>query len=211
MNQLFLQLTLILLPGLVWERIDAAYGPLPNRTAWHVLQRTFVFGLVAYLLACGLDRLLDSAASGIPILRWGSDEARLDGHSVQLILFVSAASVLFSVLWLYVGTHRLIGRFLRAIGATRKLGDGDVWHATFNSGGPEAEYIHLRDFQKRLIYAGWIEAFSEAETRRELRLRDVVVYDFEGNRLLETPRVYLARKLDDIDIEFPYKTLEQTK
>jgi hypothetical protein len=26
---------------------------------------------------------------------------------------------------------------------------------------------------------------------------------------LETPRFYLARKMDDIDIEFPYKTLEQ--
>ncbi len=34
------------------------------------------------------------------------------------------------------------------------------------------------------------------------------VYDFEGKVLFETPRVYLARKADNIDIEFQYRKPE---
>ena len=80
-----------------------------------------------------------------------------------------------------------------------------MWDYTFNSGRAEVEYIHLRDFDKKITYAGWVEAFSESEKQREVRLRDVIVYDFEGKVLFETPRVYLARKADAIDIEFPYR------
>ena len=54
-----------------------------------------------------------------------------------------------------------------------------------------------------------MEAFSETEKQRELRLRDVIVYDFGGEILFDTPRVYLARKMDNIDIEFPYRSGQQ--
>jgi hypothetical protein len=78
----------------------------------------------------------------------------------------------------------------------------------FNSGRPEVEYVHLRDFEKKLAYAGWVEVWSESEKTREIVLRDVAVSDFEGNELFRTPRVYLARKADNIDIEFPYTAPE---
>jgi hypothetical protein len=97
-------------------------------------------------------------------------------------------------------------QFLQRIGATKRYGDEDVWDLTFNSGKAEVEYVHVREFDKKLTYAGWVEAFSETEKLRELRLRDVIVYDFEGNILFETPRVYLARRMDNIDIEFPYRS-----
>jgi hypothetical protein len=64
--------------------------------------------------------------------------------------------------------------------------------------------VHLRDFEKKPAYAGWVEVWSESEKTREIVLRDVAVSDFEGDELFRTPRVYLARKADNIDIEFPY-------
>jgi hypothetical protein len=65
--------------------------------------------------------------------------------------------------------------------------------------------VHLRDFEKKITYAGWVEIFSETEKLRELVLRDVQVYDFEGHILFETPRVYVARERGNIDLEFPYR------
>ena len=109
------------------------------------------------------------------------------------------------MVWLYASTYKLPTQLLQRMKATRRYGDEDVWDFTFDSGRPEVEYIHLRDFEKKITYAGYVEAFSETEKQRELRLRDVIVYDFEGNVLFETPRVYLARKMDNIDIEFPYR------
>jgi hypothetical protein len=112
------------------------------------------------------------------------------------------------VLWLYASTYKLLTQLLQQIKATKRYGDEDVWDYTFNSGRPDVEYVHVRDFDKKITYAGWVEAFSESEKQRELRLRDVLVYDFEGKVLFETPRVYLARKADNIDIEFPYREPE---
>lgn len=55
------------------------------------------------------------------------------------------------------------------------------------------EYVHFRDFANNIVYAGWVKEFSETDKLRELVLRDVQVYDFEGNMLFETPLIYLAQ------------------
>ncbi len=83
---------------------------------------------------------------------------------------------------------------LQKIHATKRYGDEDVWEFMFNSSRAEAEYIHLRDFEKKITYAGWVETFSETEKQRELVLRDVVVHEFEGKVLFESPRIYLREK-----------------
>lgn len=92
---------------------------------------------------------------------------------------------------------------MKCIGATKRYGDEDVWDFTFNAHDRNVEYVHLRDFDKKIVYAGWVERFSDTEKVRELVLRDVEVFDFESNELFATPRVYIARPMDDIDIEFP--------
>lgn len=74
----------------------------------------------------------------------------------------------------------------------------------FNSGRAEAEYINIRDFDKKLAYSGFVEAFSETEKQREIILRDVEVHNFDGLLVYQTARVYLAREAKNIDIELPY-------
>lgn len=206
----FFQLIIIFIPGIIWERIDAQFGPSSRPQQWDILRRTFVFGLAAYLVTYCLYWLASLAIDGpnFRVFHFKKDDEFLDANSVQLIFSASLVSVVCSVLWLYASTYKLITRFMQKIKATKRYGDEDVWDYTFNSGRAEVEYIHLRDFEKKLTYAGWVEAFSETEKQREIRLRDVIVYDFEGNQLFETPRMYLARKMDNIDIEFPYKTVE---
>lgn len=144
------------------------------------------------------------------VFKFEKDVEFLDGPGIKLIFYASLVSTICALVWLYISNYKLLTRFLQLVAATKRYGDEDVWDFTFNSGRPEVEYIHLRDFEKKITYAGWVEAFSETEKQRELRLRDVIVYSFEGEILFETPRVYLARKMDDIDIEFPYR-VGQTK
>jgi hypothetical protein len=161
-------------------------------------------GLPRYILPLLVGELFCSGAelSAFPVQK---DVEFLDSASIKLIFAASLVSMVCSVLWLYASTYKLLTRFLQWINATKRYGDEDVWDYTFNSGRAEVEHIHLRDFDKKITYAGWVEAFSESEKQREVRLRDVIVYDFEGKVLFETPRVYLARKADNIDLEFPYR------
>lgn len=85
----------------------------------------------------------------------------------------------------------------------KKYGDEDVWDFTFNSSDVETEYVHFRDFEHQLVYAGWVNAFSETNKLRELVLRDVIVYNFDGEEFYRTPLLYLARAPENIHIEFP--------
>jgi len=207
MDIFFFQLIIIFIPGIIWERMDAQFGPSKTIQQWDILRRTFIFGLSAYVVTFCSYWAASWFISGLnfQLFKFAKDVEFLDGGSIKLIFAASVVSIGCAVLWLYASTYKLLTRLLQWMNATKRYGDEDVWDFTFNSGRPEVEYIHLRDFEKKITYAGWVEAFSETEKQRELRLRDVIAYDFEGNILFETPRVYLARKMDNIDIEFPYR------
>ena len=46
----FFQLIIIFIPGIIWERMDAQFGPSKVIQQWDILRRTFVFGLAAYVV-----------------------------------------------------------------------------------------------------------------------------------------------------------------
>jgi Family of unknown function (DUF6338) len=211
MDIFFFQLVIIFIPGIIWERFDAQYGPNKATLQWDILRRTFVFGLSAYVVTFCIYWLASFYFTGLnfQVFHFAKDVEFLDGPAVKLIFYASVVSIICALVSLYANNYKLLTQLLQRIGATKRYGDEDVWDFTFNSGKPEVEYVHVRDFDKKITYAGWVEAFSETEKLRELRLRDVIVYDFEGNTLYETPRVYLARKMDNIDIEFPYRSGQQ--
>lgn len=166
-----------------------------------------MFGLVSYLVTFGLLWWIGHPFTPFAFTR---ESTFLDAHAAKEIAAASFVALLCAIVWLYVTNYKILTRLLQWTRATKRYGDEDVWDFMFNSGRAEVEYAHLRDFEKRLTYAGWVEVWSESEKQRELVLRDVIVYDFEGNKLFETPRVYLARKMDNIDIEFPYRASEGT-
>jgi hypothetical protein len=76
--------------------------------------------------------------------------------------------------------------------ATKTYGDEDVWGFTFNSRSAAVEYIHFRDLENKVVYAGWVNTFSESEKLREIVLRDVQVFDEASKLLYETPMLYLG-------------------
>jgi hypothetical protein len=113
--------------------------------------------------------------------------------------------LILAILWLYGATYKIGTRFLQKIGATKTFGDEDVWDFTFNSSVAAVEYVHFRDFANQIVYAGWVREYSETDKLRELVLRDAEIYDFDGNKLFETPLVYFARNPENIHIEFPFR------
>lgn len=207
MDLFFLQLVVIFIPGLIWERIDSQYGRDRATQQWDILRRAFVFGLITYLITYGLMWLASRKFEGwtFQFFDFKRDATFLDTAAFRQIAIACVVSLICGVLWLYITNYKIVTRFLHTIGATRRYGDEDVWDYMFNSGRAEVEYVHVRDFDKEITYAGWVEVWSESEKQRELVLRDVVAYDFEGKDLFKTARVYLARKADNLDIEFPHQ------
>lgn len=202
---LFLQIAVIFLPGLIWAGLDARYAQKSKSSEFHYVLRAFLFGVASYVVTFAVY-----TSFGWPFSLSDVSDAATKGlfspASVAEIAFATAAGFLLGILWLYVSNYKLLTRFLQWIRATKTYGDEDVWDFTFNSPIPAVEYVHFRDFENKIVYAGWVREFSETEELRELVLRDAQIYDFDGNLLFETPLVYLARKPENMHVEFPYRS-----
>lgn len=205
MDVILAQLALFFVPGIVWASVEAGFTP-GNRHGGMFVARAFLFGSVTnailytgYLIA-GVPffdiRLIGQTA--IPDLSSLFDE-------VALSVLVA---VILSVLWLFAGTHRIMVRLLHRIGATARFGEKSVWEFLMNADQAPVEYVHVRDKQNNAIICGWVDSFSEDDALREMLLRDVIVYDLEGNVTSQPPYLYISRERADLWVELPYAERE---
>jgi hypothetical protein len=203
-DTLILQLAILLLPGLIWARLDARYALKTKPSEVEFFLRAFLFGVASYVATFLVFSALGWPFTIVNLAEVGT-QAVVTGAIFKEVLWATGIGLILAVLWIYAATYKLLTRFLQSIRATKTYGDEDVWDFTLNSAIPAVEYVHFRDFDHNLVFAGWVKEYSETDKLRELVLRDVQVFDFDGNRLYETPLLYLARPPENIHIEFPYQ------
>jgi len=200
-NLWLLQLAVVFIPGIIWARLDASYAAKTAPSDIEFFLRIFLFGITVYAV-----EFVVFTVSGLPFtmadLASASTKEVVTKAILSEIVWGLAISLVLSIGWLYLSTYKVITRVLQKIGATKKYGDEDVWDYTFNARDAAVEYVHVRDFQNGYVYAGWVNTFSETDKLRELVLLDVIVYNFDAERLYETPRLYLARAPENAHIEF---------
>lgn len=198
------QLALVFMPGIIWANIDSKFGAglKPQQTA--LLIRAFLFGMATYSILFLVYFIFDQPFG---YQKLGTDAANI--NIIELkdeIAWSIPLSFALSVIWLWAVRYRWLIKFLHVVGATRRYGDEDVWSYTLNSDQSHVEYIHVRDLENGFIFAGWVNTYSESEDYRELLLRDVIVYDEEGNEISRPPFLYISRPKDNIWAEFPYRS-----
>lgn len=198
----FIQLAILLLPGVLWARVDAVYGTKKGQSQFEFAVRAMLFGLTSYALTYLAFVMWGASFEVIDLARAAKDSILTRGIVIQVGVAM-AVGFLASILWLYVVNYKLLTRLLQMIGATKTYGDEDVWDYTFNSNSAAVQFAHIRDFENKVVYSGWVNVFSETGKLRELVLYEVDVYDFEGNLLSSPPRLYIARKPEAMHIEFP--------
>ncbi|MBL8831134.1 MAG: hypothetical protein JNL71_01965 [Rhodospirillales bacterium] len=204
MSFLIFQVAVLFLPGLIWASIDAKYVAKRDLPQFQLLLNAFLFGIFTYTLLFVLMRQWGHAPAFLGAFDETTEKLQI-GKAVDEIALAVALSFALSVGWVYLGTYKVFNRALQKIAATKKFGDEDVWDFVFNSNEAAVEYVNVRDFSKKIVYSGWVKVFSDRADLRELVLRDVKVYDFDATPLFDMPLVYVARKKDDVDIEFPYR------
>jgi len=134
-----------------------------------------------------------------------------DGLNFIEIFFVSSYSILVGLLGSFLINYKVLHWIARGLKITRKFGDGNVWNYLMNSSEP-TDWVVIRDREANLMYTGWVAAFSAANEKDELFIRDVDVYQNDtGNLLYNTPAVYLGCSKDSLIIEFPNINLEPQK
>lgn len=199
---LLFQLAIVFLPGLIWAQLDASYAMKEKPGPAEFLIRAFMFGLVTYVgVYCGYAM----AGCSFSLLETGDPKLNifLSKEFIDEISISVPVAFVLAVIWIYAATYKWLTRFLHKIRATRKYGDEDVWDLAFNSPEMGSEYVHVRDFDKNITYAGWVSAFSDTGKLREILLSDALIYDDSGEET-KIRLLYIARDKTDIHIEFPH-------
>jgi Family of unknown function (DUF6338) len=200
-STLFFELAVIFLPGFIWMKIYTYYGAKGARSQFDMILNAFIFGVISYAILLAIY-----SVKGIPlnVLNIDSDSKKLlDPKILPEIIYAICIAIICGIISLYVENFKIFTLFVQWIGATKRFGDEDVWDFTFNSRSRGMGYVHFRDFERSVVYAGYVICFSESGELRELLLVNVIVYDFGGNKMYEVPRLYLARERHDVHIEFP--------
>jgi Family of unknown function (DUF6338) len=200
-SSLFFELALILIPGFIWMKIHSSYGAKGEKSQFDLLLNAFIFGVFSYAPLYLLYRI---HGWNLKLFELDIDSKRLIQSDIfPEIMAAVGIAVVCGVLHLYFENYKVFTRLVQRIGATKTYGDEDVWDFVFNSPSRATSFVHFRDFEQRVTYAGWVQTFSESGQLRELILGDVVVYDFEGTEMYKVPRLYLARERENIHTEFP--------
>jgi hypothetical protein len=201
-SSLFFEIALLLLPGFVWMKIHTKYGAKGEITQFDMILNAFLFGIIAYAV---LYLIYWKFNVPMHIVSLDVDSKKLfQPESFVDIFAATGIAILLAILHLYGENYKLFTRFVQVIKATKTFGDEDVWDFVFNSSSVSSvDYLHFRDFENQVVYAGYLNIFSKSGQLRELVLRDVIVYDFDGQEMYKAAHMYLARERDKIRIEFP--------
>ncbi len=197
-----IQLAILLLPGVIWAHLDAKFAAKTKPSQVEFLARSLMFGLASYSVTYLIYWAFGKDFAFVDLSQVDKENV-ITATIASQIAAATCVGLVLSLLWMYSINYKLMVRLLQKIRATKRFGDEDIWDFVFNSSDPASEYVHVRDFHNKIVYAGWVNAFSETGRLRELILIKVQVFDFEGSLLFETPRVYISRATEGIHIEFP--------
>lgn len=205
-SSLFFELALIFLPGFIWMKIHTNYGAKGEPSQFDMILNSFIFGVLSYAI---LYLIYSMRGATLEIFNIdGSNTRLIQPQILSEILYAMIIALIGGIIFIYIENFKLVTQLLQKIGATKRFGDEDVWDFVFNSSSSGVDYIYFRDFEQKVVYAGYVRLFSESGGIRELVLLGVTVYDFEGLEMYQMPRLYLARERDNIHIEFPLDAKE---
>jgi hypothetical protein len=204
------RLMLIFFPGIICFFIVDAFTVHRERKAHEILLLSYLYGMLCYfvcaLILMPVKLMLAFGRGGsnlhpwdLSIFNWLSDsKAQLDFWEIvaaTVVSFVMAFGLS------YCQRKKLLHAAGQSMNVTKKFAEPDVWNFAFNL--DESRWCVVRDMSNNLMFQWYIRAFSDVGDHAELLLTQVCVYEEKTSELrYEADRIYLARKKEDLTIEF---------
>jgi hypothetical protein len=215
-TELTLRLLLLFFPGIVCFVIVEALAVHRERKTHEVLFFTYVYGMLSYLAYAlisflfgfrvyridGESGLWVGSISGSPAFFSSLTDSKV-ALDFWEIGWVAVCAAVLAFIVVYLNKIKGLHKFAHAIGATNRFGDPNVWSFALNA--PDATWCVVRDLQNKLMFQGYVAAFSDVEDVAELVLTDVIVYNEEtSEECYRAKRLYIGRKRDELTVEFQF-------
>ncbi|WP_245916853.1 DUF6338 family protein [Bacillus fungorum] len=207
-SELTIRLLLIFFPGIISLLIIDTLTPHRVREFKMFLLYSFILGLASYFLLyliIAFNNFIVTIKGLIPTWKVSFLNSLINKQSsidIKEVVIATGLSIILAFLISAALNHKLLHKFAKKTGISKKFGQLDVWSYVFDS--PDIGWIIIRDLENDLMYQGWVEAFSDTYDNNELFIRDVDVYrNSTAQKLYSMQGIYITKDKADLMIEFP--------
>lgn len=208
---LVIAIVIFFFPGILWNYIHSSFASNKKQSENSFLVKSLFLGITVYIIEGVFYHIISKFYPVVFYIPALSDKTssleinKIINHEVCIeILWSIPIAIICAVINIYFSNYKLIIRILQKIKATRRFGDEDVWEYVFNSKGDEFKWVRIIDTDKKIVITGYVFAFSESEKNRELLLKKVSVFTYEGDELYKANGSYICKPTDSVMIDFPY-------
>jgi hypothetical protein len=201
MTELTVKLLLLFFPGIICHQLVDALVVHRERKLHEVFLLSFVYGILSYLIFAAI--LCAASQSWSPQMAMFAaltdSEKSID---VWEVMSVSGLACVLAIVMSAALNRYWFHDIARSFGVSRKFGQPNVWSFALNAN--EVRWATVRDIENKLMFQGYVRAFSDNEDPAEILLTEVCVYNEHSAELLyEADHIYLARPRGNLTIEFP--------
>lgn len=216
-SEFALRLLFLFYPGIICHLVMDGLTVHRERKPHQVFLYSFVLGVLSYLLYVIASAIFHFATQ----FRFGETDAcvsypelpqffsSLTNSKVPLdfveILWVTVFSVALAFLLSKALNDKWLVRIGNKLALSNSIGDPNIWCFSLNA--KDIQWATVRLIDQKIMYQGYIRAFSDTEETRELLLTNVIAYnEVTGKQLYTSDRIYLSMTPENIVIELPSAT-----
>jgi len=204
-NQVFVSLIILLVPGIVATLILDATMQHEKWDNFIFSVYVIIFGFFSYFSLLIIEQIFFANPwidyqFKIFAFFTNLEGVKLERSSYWEIGLACIIAGLLSLLASYAVNHKWLTRFARYCRISNKYGDENLFYYYLNN--RNIKWVYIRDFPKKMTYVGRLDSFSENNGVQELSLLDVDVYGLENSQPYgHVNTLYLCGKAGDFTIE----------
>ncbi len=209
MNHLSIILFILIIPGILSTIIIENLTIHKRTNSFFFTLYSLLIGFLSYSLLQLLQNvwifvrnfICEKYTPYTSLNAWGII-SQSDQYSVNLteVVFATLVAIPLGFLIAALIHHKVVNKIAKAISASSKYGDENLFYYYLNS--KEIDWVYIRDKENEQIYQGKVESYSENEKIHEIVLTDVTVFSYyDPKEIYKTPTMYICKELGKLQIE----------
>ncbi len=195
----------LLFPGIISKHIINMFTHNDFRKEFNFfILDSFVLGTISYILVFLIKRVFNKKFHLLTAI--SKDNINLSSINFFEIIYATIIAIIIALIYSYIKDQDLIYKLARKINFSNRSSNSSIFYnlninKKEDSISKKWALIKLKNFPNR-EYQGYINIWAIHENHLEILLKEVTVFDSEGEELSEIDSLYLKSKYEDIIIKY---------